>query len=166
MRAFIATQIGCDPANFGVYAQRDETRRKHLVELQAYLAVHPLNAKTSASSRMSQSNKQSVLIVATLLFPDDRTFARAARSASGRLLGENRIWPRAHSLANAPTRISSKACPRNDRRIGSAARRRRQSRSHAARLAGGMAGSAATEEFGRCCRTAASRPKARRRIGP
>jgi hypothetical protein len=69
MRPFIATQIGCDPADFGVYAQRDETRREHLVERQAYLAVHPLDAKTSASSRMSQSNKQSVLIVATLLFP-------------------------------------------------------------------------------------------------
>jgi TnpA family transposase len=41
MLAFIATQIGCDPADFGVYAQRDETRREHLGELQAYLAVRP-----------------------------------------------------------------------------------------------------------------------------
>ena len=69
MLIFSATQIGGDPAEFGVYAQRDETRREHLGELQAYLAVHPLDAKTSASSRMSQSNKQSVRIVATPLFP-------------------------------------------------------------------------------------------------
>jgi TnpA family transposase len=41
MLAFSATQIGCDPADFGVYAQRDETRREHLGELQVYLAVRP-----------------------------------------------------------------------------------------------------------------------------
>ncbi len=41
MLTFSATQIGCDPADFGVYARRDETRREHLGELQAYLAVRP-----------------------------------------------------------------------------------------------------------------------------
>ncbi len=41
MLTFSATQIRCDPADFGVYAQRDETRREHLGELQAYLAVRP-----------------------------------------------------------------------------------------------------------------------------
>jgi len=39
MLAFIAGQIGCDPADFGVYARRGETRREHLGELQAYLDV-------------------------------------------------------------------------------------------------------------------------------
>ena len=38
---FIATQIGCDPADFGVYAKRGETRREHLGELQAYLIARP-----------------------------------------------------------------------------------------------------------------------------
>ena len=41
MLAFIAGQIGCDRADFGVYAQRGETRREHLGELQAYLAARP-----------------------------------------------------------------------------------------------------------------------------
>lgn len=41
MLTFSATQIGCDPADFGVYARRAETRREHLGELQVYLAVGP-----------------------------------------------------------------------------------------------------------------------------
>ncbi len=39
MLAFIATQIGCEPAQFVAYAQRGETRREHLGELQTYLNV-------------------------------------------------------------------------------------------------------------------------------
>jgi hypothetical protein len=39
--AFIAVQIGCDPAEFSLYAQRSETRWEHLGELQAYLDVRP-----------------------------------------------------------------------------------------------------------------------------
>jgi TnpA family transposase len=39
MLAYIAKQITCEPASFDVYAQRGETRREHLGELQAYLDV-------------------------------------------------------------------------------------------------------------------------------
>ena len=39
MLVFIARQIECEPADFGVYSQRGETRREHLGELQAYLDV-------------------------------------------------------------------------------------------------------------------------------
>ena len=39
MLAFIAKQIACEPSDLGVYAQRGETRREHLGELQAYLDV-------------------------------------------------------------------------------------------------------------------------------
>lgn len=39
MLAYIAKQIICEPASFDVYAQRGETRREHLGELQAYLDV-------------------------------------------------------------------------------------------------------------------------------
>ena len=39
MLAFIAAQIGGDPTAFEEYARRDETRREHLGELQAYLDV-------------------------------------------------------------------------------------------------------------------------------
>ena len=35
MLAFIADQLRIDPDGFGDYAQRDETRREHLGELQA-----------------------------------------------------------------------------------------------------------------------------------
>jgi Domain of unknown function (DUF4158) len=39
MLAFIARQTACEPADFGAYAQRGETRREHLGELQIYLDV-------------------------------------------------------------------------------------------------------------------------------
>ena len=41
MLAFIAKQVECEPPDLGIYAQRDETRREHLGELQAYLDVSP-----------------------------------------------------------------------------------------------------------------------------
>ena len=41
MLAFIADQLRIDPNGFGDYAQRGETRREHLGELQAYLGVQP-----------------------------------------------------------------------------------------------------------------------------
>jgi hypothetical protein len=39
--AFIADQLRINPKAFEQYAQRDETRREHLAELQAYLGVRP-----------------------------------------------------------------------------------------------------------------------------
>ena len=39
MLTFVAAQIGSDPAEFIAYAQRSETRREHLGELQAHLDV-------------------------------------------------------------------------------------------------------------------------------
>ena len=44
MLAFIADQLRIDPNGFGDYAQRGETRREHLGELQAYLGVQPSRA--------------------------------------------------------------------------------------------------------------------------
>jgi TnpA family transposase len=37
--AFVAKQIGVDPALFGEYARRAETRREHLIELQRHLSL-------------------------------------------------------------------------------------------------------------------------------
>ena len=39
MIAFVAHQLGVAPADFADYAQRDQTRREHAVELQRYLAL-------------------------------------------------------------------------------------------------------------------------------
>ena len=39
MLAFVARQIGADPALFGEYARRAETRREHLLELQRFLGL-------------------------------------------------------------------------------------------------------------------------------
>ena len=39
MLAFIAKQAACEPEDFGAYAQRGETRREHLGELQIYLDI-------------------------------------------------------------------------------------------------------------------------------
>jgi TnpA family transposase len=41
MMAFIASQLEIGPGAFGEYAQRTETRREHLAELQNYLGVRP-----------------------------------------------------------------------------------------------------------------------------
>jgi hypothetical protein len=37
--AFVAHQLGAPPADFSDYAQRDQTRREHVVELQRYLCL-------------------------------------------------------------------------------------------------------------------------------
>lgn len=39
--AFIASQLGIDPAAFANYARRDETRREHAVQIQEYLKLSP-----------------------------------------------------------------------------------------------------------------------------
>src|SRR6202023_368008 len=39
--AFVADQLRINPKSFEDYAQRDETRREHLAELQAYLGMRP-----------------------------------------------------------------------------------------------------------------------------
>jgi hypothetical protein len=41
--AFIAEQLGLDAAHFGDYAERDQTRREHVLEIEAALGPHPLS---------------------------------------------------------------------------------------------------------------------------
>jgi hypothetical protein len=41
MLSFIAEQLTLEPASFGDYAERDQTRREHLAEIQA--AADPIN---------------------------------------------------------------------------------------------------------------------------
>jgi TnpA family transposase len=41
MLGFVAKQIACEPADLDAYAQRSETRREHVGELQSYLDVRP-----------------------------------------------------------------------------------------------------------------------------
>ncbi len=40
--AFVAEQLGLDAAQFGDYAERDQTRREHALEIQAALGLRPL----------------------------------------------------------------------------------------------------------------------------
>jgi hypothetical protein len=40
--AFVAEQLGLDAAHFGNYAERDQTRREHVLEIQAALGLQPL----------------------------------------------------------------------------------------------------------------------------
>ena len=40
--AFVAEQLGLDAAHFGDYAERDQTRREHVLEIQAALELRPL----------------------------------------------------------------------------------------------------------------------------
>ena len=56
--AFIADQRQINPKAFGEYAQRDETRREHLAELQAYLGVRSFarqDHRTMARIALSES---------------------------------------------------------------------------------------------------------------
>jgi TnpA family transposase len=47
MLSFIASQIECAPTEFSAYAQRSETRREHLGELQTYLDARPFRREDS-----------------------------------------------------------------------------------------------------------------------
>ena len=69
MLAFIAAQLGDDAKTFKDYAQRQQTRRAHLGELQAYLALRPFGATTSALLSMSRSTKRPDRIAATSSCP-------------------------------------------------------------------------------------------------
>jgi hypothetical protein len=62
--AFIADQLQINPKAFGDYAQRDETRREHLAELQAYLGCGRLVAKTTGPWAGSLSTSRLVPTVA------------------------------------------------------------------------------------------------------
>ena len=42
--AFIAEQLGLDAAQFGNYAERDQTRREHALEIQAALGLRPFTS--------------------------------------------------------------------------------------------------------------------------
>ena len=42
LRAFVAEQLGFDAAHLGEYAERDQTRREHVLEIQAALGLRPL----------------------------------------------------------------------------------------------------------------------------
>ena len=56
--AFIADQLQIDPNDFVHYAQRGETRREHLGELQTYLGVQPFghqNYRTMARIAFNES---------------------------------------------------------------------------------------------------------------
>ena len=58
MLAFIADQLRIDPNDFVDYAERGETRREHLAELQAYLGVQPFgrqNYRTMAPIAFNES---------------------------------------------------------------------------------------------------------------
>jgi len=44
--AFVAEQLGLNAANFGDYAERDQTRREHVLEIQTALGLRPLTRAT------------------------------------------------------------------------------------------------------------------------
>src|ERR1035437_2754718 len=41
---FVAEQLGLDPVHLGDYAERDQTRREHALEIQAALGLRPLTS--------------------------------------------------------------------------------------------------------------------------
>src|SRR5271165_863299 len=53
----IADQLRINPKAFGDYAQRGETRREHLAELQAYLGVRPFGRQDYRTMAQIASNE-------------------------------------------------------------------------------------------------------------
>ena len=49
--AFIAEQLGLDAAHFGDYAERDQTRREHVLEIEAALGLRPLSPRSVSGGR-------------------------------------------------------------------------------------------------------------------
>jgi Domain of unknown function (DUF4158) len=41
---FVAEQLGLDPVHFGDYAERDQTRREHALEIQTALGLRALTS--------------------------------------------------------------------------------------------------------------------------
>jgi TnpA family transposase len=52
MLAFVAKQLGADPALFGEYARRAETRREHMIELQKLLHLGFFCSKVRKATRV------------------------------------------------------------------------------------------------------------------
>lgn len=51
--AFIAGQLGIDPAAFADYARRDETRREHAIQIQDYLNLAPATRSNQRNALMA-----------------------------------------------------------------------------------------------------------------
>jgi Domain of unknown function (DUF4158) len=49
--AFVAEQLGLDAAHFGDYAERDQTRREHVLEIETALGLCPLNPRPVSGTR-------------------------------------------------------------------------------------------------------------------
>lgn len=49
MLAFIAEQLALEPANFGDYAERDQTRREHLAEIQTLVGYRIFTGRFTAT---------------------------------------------------------------------------------------------------------------------
>lgn len=51
--AFVAEQLGLDAPHFGDYAERDQTRREHVLEIQTALASSVYSRNVSGSGRLA-----------------------------------------------------------------------------------------------------------------
>jgi hypothetical protein len=103
MLAHIAGQVGTDPALFADYARRDETRREHLVELQAALGMASFGMPTIAPCGASRSRSPAGLIGATPSpRPSWRSCGRAASCCPRRRWSSASAWPPAPGLAPPP----------------------------------------------------------------
>ena len=54
--AFVAEQLGLDAAHFGDYAERDQTRREHVLEIETALGLCPLTRVLYRELAASQDN--------------------------------------------------------------------------------------------------------------
>ena len=69
MVAFLAHQLGVESDAYREYAQRDETRREHIGEIQSYLRVRPFGRGDYRSVAKIATTGQLARIVATSLLP-------------------------------------------------------------------------------------------------
>jgi hypothetical protein len=100
---FVGMQLGIDPKVWPQYAERPETRREHLLELQAWLGLRPFSAK---------DHRQLVLKLSELAQQTDRGIVLAEALVE--------ILRQQHAILPVPyviERVCSEALTRGTRRI-------------------------------------------------
>ena len=104
--AFIADQLRIDLKAFGNYAQRDETRREHLAELQVYLGVRPFGRQDYrtmariASNESIGTDRGDAIVGAMVVYLRQQSILLPFRQRCSK----RSLWPHGRALESRPTR--------------------------------------------------------------
>ena len=105
---WIGRQLRTDPACWPLYAERDETRREHLLELRAYLGMVPFGLAhyrqaVKATTELALQTDKGIVLAASV-----PTRCATGTSSCRRWMSSSASAPRP---SPAPTGASMKPCP-------------------------------------------------------